>query len=281
LVILRSNADVRGVPMQRGWLVVVVLMLVSLLAGCPSSSHDPDDARIEFFSVTPATVASGGTVVLAWRAVHSDVCFLQARVVGGALEDAVQVPCEGGESRVVEASTVLQFSVLLRDGVSYATRSVAVEVAPNGSTLDNVALTTRGATTGDNGHFDDGIHTAAPSVNAIDGDPSTYWAGLAQVSPQMIWVDFDRSYRISRIEIDELDVAFINVGLLEYFDGNAWVEIMPIHKSSAGFEFSFLQVEAAAVRVSVYDSTAPSGWFNQVACITSLRVYAIVDGDGG
>ena len=267
--------------MQRRWSALVVSVFLYVMVGCVSSPQVSDEARIEFFTVTPGTVASGDTVVLAWRALRSDVCFLQARVVGRALEDAVAVPCEGGESLVVEASTVLQFSVLLRDGVSYATRSVVVEVSSSGSAVANVALVARGATTGDNGHFDDGIHTAAPSVNAIDDDPSTYWAGLAHVSPQMIWVDLDQRYRISRVEIDELDVAFINVGLLEYHNGSTWVEIMPIDKGSPGLEFSFSEVEAVAVRITVYDSTAPSTWFNRVACITSLRVFAVVDGDGG
>lgn len=138
----------------------------------------------------------------------------------------------------------------------------------------NVALATRGATTGDNGHFEDGIHTPAPSAWAIDGNPTTYWSGWAHTVPQMMWVNFDATYRINRVVIRELPQAYINSGRLEYsVDGSDWQLIAAFDKSAANHDVDFAPVNASAVRLSVYSSTAPSSWYNRVACITALEVY--------
>ena len=142
----------------------------------------------------------------------------------------------------------------------------------------NVSLVTRGASTGDNGHFEDGVHTPGPSSNLIDGDDSTYWAGLASVSPQMAWINFDKEYEIDEIIIEELDVAYTNTGVLEYYDGSAWQHLASIDKSSAGFAITFPAVRASGVRLSIHSSTAPGGWYNKVACVFAIKALAVDPG---
>ena len=90
----------------------------------------------------------------------------------------------------------------------------------------------------------------------------------------MMWVEFDTTYTVDRVVMHELDVAFVTSGVLEYHDGSAWRPLSTIEKSIAGYEVAFAPVEASGVRLSVASSTAPSGWYNRVACVTELEVYA-------
>jgi len=84
--------------------------------------------------------------------------------------------------------------------------------------VNNIALLSLGATAEDNGSFSDyGIDRDATAT--IDGDSTTYWAGLQSNSPQMMWIYFDKEYSIDKIYINEKDIAYINTGEIEYFDG--------------------------------------------------------------
>ncbi len=137
----------------------------------------------------------------------------------------------------------------------------------------NVADPSLGAVVGTNGYFRDPGYAPAPAHHVIDGDWYTYWAGLAHVSPQMIWIDFDRTYEISRVVFGERRDAFVRSGLLEYFDGWRWSPVAEIDKTSPGFVMAFPPVEASAIRLTVYAVTAPSSWYNRVAAITQIEVY--------
>jgi len=150
---------------------------------------------------------------------------------------------------------------------------LAVSAAAFAQPLTNVALRSHGAIASDNGFFNDPGYAPTPASNVIDGDWTTYWAGLTHRSPQMVWIDFDRPYVVSRVVIGERPEAFVRRGLLEYFDGWRWHPIADIDKSSPGFVLAFPSVEALAVRLSVYGYTAPSSWYNRVATITQIEVY--------
>jgi len=139
---------------------------------------------------------------------------------------------------------------------------------------NNIALLSLGATAEDNGSFSD-YGTDQDATLAIDGDSTTYWAGLQSNSPQQMWIYFDKEYNINKIYIDEKDNAYINTGIIEYYDGYTWKQLYSINKTTPDLFFEFSPVKAKGVRITVNTLTAPSSWYNKVACLNSVEVNGI------
>ncbi len=137
--------------------------------------------------------------------------------------------------------------------------------------INNVALSSLGATAEDNGSFDDyGIDQDA--MLTIDGDITSYWAGLQSNSPQKMWIFFDQSYSINKVYIDEMEVAYINTGFVEFHDETGWHNLFSVNKISSDLFEEFSDVIADGIRLTVETLTAPSSWYNQVACVYSFEV---------
>ena len=161
--------------------------------------------------------------------------------------------------------------------LSTALRSIGivlvVALLTTAGAYSNVALSWLGATTGDNGYFSDFGYTPTPSGNVIDGNWSTYWAGLMHRAPQTVWVNLPGVFEINRVVIGERPDAYMRSGLLEYYDGYRWHPISWIDKYSPGLVLTFAPVHASAVRLTIDSSRAPSSWYNRVAAITALEVF--------
>lgn len=161
------------------------------------------------------------------------------------------------------ARTDIKRAIIENDG-----NSITEGVQPK-----NIALASLGAITGDNGYFRDAGYTPKPSSNVIDGNSATDWAGLQKTQPQQIWITFGKTYTISSIKITEVAEAYIRNGILEYLDGDNWQKLVSINKNSAGGTYTFSPVMTQRIRLSISAITAPSGWYNRVACITGIEVY--------
>jgi uncharacterized protein YneR len=151
-----------------------------------------------------------------------------------------------------------------------------VNGAPVSQLYDNIALSQRLASAYDNGSFDD-YGPDQDAMNAIDGNPGTYWAGLESSSPQMMTIGFYRSALINRIQIQENysgGVSYFTNADFEYFDGNNWNLLFNMNKSEPNMDHSFSPVLADSVRIVIYDLVAPGSWYNQVACISEFEVYS-------
>ncbi|KPA19178.1 C-type lectin domain protein [Candidatus Magnetomorum sp. HK-1] len=135
---------------------------------------------------------------------------------------------------------------------------------------NNIALSKLGATATDNGHF-----TGQFSKLAIDDDDSTYWAGIQSNSPQQMWITFDKSYLIDRILINERSDAYMRSGAIQYNNGNQLLSLLNIVKDSPGFFQTFNAVQATGIRITINSLTAPSSWYNEVACIYTVKVNSV------
>ena len=136
----------------------------------------------------------------------------------------------------------------------------------------NIASAISDASAQSNGFYDDGSYPHTGELS-IDGDTTTYWAGLQSVSPQVITVTFNQSYSINKILLNEKYNAFSTFGTVEYHNGTSWVELFGYTKNYPDSLFSFSEVDASAIRVTINESSAPSSWYNQVACLQELEIY--------
>jgi hypothetical protein len=169
-----------------------------------------------------------------------------------------------GESELVmKRVTILTLMLLL---------SVCCVTAVCASHLDgNIALASLGATASDNGFFGDyGIPRNAACT--IDDDTVSYWAGLDSVSPQQMWILFDREYEIGEIWIDEADHAYFTAAIVEYHRGGEWLPLLDCLKFSADYYVDFEAVIADGVRISIYGVVCPGSWYNHAACLKSVEV---------
>lgn len=133
----------------------------------------------------------------------------------------------------------------------------------------NIALKDIGATATANGSY--GKQNAS---FAIDNDSTTYWAGRQRFSPQQLTIEFDQSYAIGKIVIDE-ERAYIRKATVECFNGVYWGHLLSIEKGTPDYEVGFLPVIAKKVRLNITSVSAPGGWSNKVACIHAFEVYGV------
>jgi len=67
----------------------------------------------------------------------------------------------------------------------------------------------------------------------------------------MMWIYFDKEYSIDKIYINEKDIAYINTGEIEYFDGTNWQQLYSINKSVPDLFIEFSPVKAKGIRITV------------------------------
>jgi hypothetical protein len=140
---------------------------------------------------------------------------------------------------------------------------------------NNIALSSLGATAEDNGSFND-YEFDQDAVLTIDNDNTSYWAGLQSSSPQQMWINFDKTYVIDKIYIDEREDGYMNTGKVEYFDGTVWKLLVSIDKTAPDLIQSFTPVTASKIRITVNSVTANPAWYNKVACFNSVEVNGSV-----